>query len=354
MALTINPSGSPHPGSRYLCSHAAHGDDMPAFATWTDLRAHVAAAHPPTCPYPECRRRTFAKKRNLAEHLRVHREHEDGAVLGAAATTAAAAEPVRLENSKEGSEGDSDDYLPPSRKRRRSASAATSPGDTLKRLRRSRSVSEGVQAFACDVVDCGKSFKTVRFIQHHMAWHPLTPVSTPLQKRALSVHHSTAHLGLRPFACPVTDCGARYGHKHLLQRHTAARHAVELAHPRPLPAHAPEPSTAELLSGMYQLTPAMLAKRPLQCPCDSVAVEAGSEGESIEGEAGKGAAGAETPRCRYRFGRLYDLQRHAKRLHGLELTERELRVLLKQRDQAGKSGIRMAAVVTGSPASARE
>lgn len=119
---------------------------MPSFATWTDLRTHVKSAHPPTCPYPECKGRTFAKKRNLSEHLKVHREQEDGAALNPEP------EPVM--------EDSDDDYLPASRKRRRSASAASGEG-TPKRLRRSRSVSEGVQAFPCDVVGCTKSFKTV-------------------------------------------------------------------------------------------------------------------------------------------------------------------------------------------------
>jgi general transcription factor IIIA len=115
-----------------------------------------------------------------------------------------------------------------------------------------------------------------------------------IQKRALTVHHSTAHLGLRPFACPHEQCDNTYGHKHLLQRHIAARHR--------------EPSFDEpvLPTGMHALQ--KMANKALACPCASA---------ELEGE-----------RCRQRFGRVYDVKRHVRKIHGLELSESEVRLLL--------------------------
>lgn len=67
-------------------------------------------------------------------------------------------------------------------------------------------------------------------------------------------------------------------------------------------------SVVNLLTGLHHIDTALLEKRPLLCPCESV--DAFS-------------------RCRHRFGRLYDLRRHIKKQHGLDVTEEEVRVMLK-------------------------
>jgi hypothetical protein len=58
-----------------------------------------------------------------------------------------------------------------------------------------------------------------------------------------------------------------------------------------------------------------MANKALACPCASI---------ETEGE-----------RCRQRFGRVYDVKRHVKKAHGLELSESEMRVLLADMDNGG-------------------
>lgn len=181
-----------------------------------------------------------------------------------------------------------------------------------KRLKRSNASSSVGKEWLCGEDDCAKGFKS---------------------KRALSVHHSTAHLGLRPFVCPDPDCTNSYGHKHLLQRHVSSRHrrhhdqaspihqdvdASKLIPTQPEPKSDPTSASAFASPSIDLLTGAHYdpkSTKHLQCPClDSD--HKGGEDES---------AG----RCPYRFSRLYDLRRHLKKVHKVELDDDELKVLLK-------------------------
>lgn len=63
---------------------------------------------------------------------------------------------------------------------------------------------------------------------------------------------------------------------------------------------------------------ALLEKKPLLCPSESV--------DSFS-------------RCRHRFGRLYDLRRHIKKHHGLDVNEEEVRVMLKDANKALKANL---------------
>jgi hypothetical protein len=51
-----------------------------------------------------------------------------------------------------------------------------------------------------------------------------------------------------------------------------------------------------------------MAKKALACPCASA---------EVEGE-----------KCKHRFGRVYDLQRHVKKTHDLDLSESEMMLLI--------------------------
>lgn len=69
-----------------------------------------------------------------------------------------------------------------------------------------------------------------------------------------------------------------------------------------------------------------MAKKPLQCPLHAV------EGELQAYLSGSG----EGKRCRHRSARIYDVQRHVRKVHGMELGEEEVRVLLRDADAGGK------------------
>lgn len=69
---------------------------------------------------------------------------------------------------------------------------------------------------------------------------------------------------------------------------------------------------------MHHVETALLEKKPLLCPSESV--------DSFS-------------RCRHRFGRLYDLRRHIKKHHGLDVNEEEVRVMLKDANKGIKGKV---------------
>lgn len=187
----------------------------------------------------------------------------------------------------------------------------------MKKLR--RSVSDLAKEFGCREEGCAKRFKTVRGRIAFSQLISLTDIGLHNQKRALTVHHQTAHLNLRPFACPHAGCDKTYGHKHLLQRHISARHRSGSHGAQPLIETQPDPAVPEdqvnLLTGMHVIETAMLEKKPLLCPSESV--------DSFS-------------RCRHRFGRIYDLRRHIRKHHGLDVNEEEVRVMLKDANKSSR------------------
>ena len=132
--------------SRYLCTHPSHPPEGVSFATWSSLRAHVSTAHPPECPYDECKGRPpFKSKKGLKAHLKVHKEREeDDRLLG---------------------EEDEEEPRGRGRKRTRgeggSSDAGSDADDGVQRKKRRRSVSVAGKDWVCEVEGCGKAFKTV-------------------------------------------------------------------------------------------------------------------------------------------------------------------------------------------------
>jgi len=106
---------------RYTCVHASclpePGHISAYFPTWSALQHHMRSAHPPSCNHPKCNGKTFSTQKGLRAHQKLHeqREMDD-----------------RVQSEEE--EG-------PPRKRRR--------GGELGR------------DWRCQVLDCGKDFKTV-------------------------------------------------------------------------------------------------------------------------------------------------------------------------------------------------
>lgn len=269
--------------SRYMCSHPSHAaegpDAWPRFRTWTDLRAHNAEAHPPTCPYAQCSGRQFKKTRYLREHLKVHSERGDE---------------VDEPDKNDACLLSSDDELSVSadKRRRRRSSTAGSGAGTPKRLKRIPTESSIGKDWPCGEDDCAKSFKS---------------------RRALAVHHQTAHLALRPYACTYEGCDHAYGHKHLLQRHVGRAHHRHEEETSSLIATQPEADDLNLLAG--SLFTSIDASKTLFCP---------HVGSSLPGDETEAAEP-----CQYRFSRLYDLRRHMRKVHAVDLENDELALLLR-------------------------
>jgi uncharacterized Zn-finger protein len=115
---------------------------------------------------------------------------------------------------------------------------------------------EARRRFPCEIDGCDRSFT---------------------RRGALKVHVATFHNGERSFCCSEPNCGASFGHKHLLVKHSA-QHSATPAKPSPsVRRYIPECSVAEELTG--------LGYDKRQLPCE------------VEG-------------CSFRYSRKQDLTRH--------------------------------------------
>jgi general transcription factor IIIA len=258
-------------------------------------------AHPPTCPRPSCNGRTFTQQKGLRAHMRLHEQREVEAELEASIVDA-------------GSDGDDGDHgissiaIPP-RKRRRGGEVG--------------------RDWKCTEGGCDKDFKSVRFNRLFFPPASLKKKRCPhicLQKKALATHHNVAHLHRRDFVCPHPGCGRAFGYKHLLQRHTARLHTEGLDPDDTTPemspaeddAEEPELETQRLeMSAIDFLTGRAYASRirsskALCCPYPSLQ---GLQGAFIPPP----VPGVEP--CPFVFSRAYDLRRHLRAEHGLEVSK---------------------------------
>ena len=167
-------------------------------------------------------------------------------------------------------------------------------------------------------------------------YHPFHPPSDP-QKKALATHHAIAHEGRRDFVCPHAHCARAFGYKHLLQRHLAKLHAP----PAPADAltdaesgqadcagtDADAGADTDVDGGIDVLTGKAYAARAeharkLRCPHPHLppllasGMRAGAEGGVV------GPSAKRARECQYAFSRAYDLRRHLRAEHGVEV-ERE-------------------------------
>ncbi|KAI0030681.1 hypothetical protein K488DRAFT_53720 [Vararia minispora EC-137] len=250
-----------HDQSRYTCSHAPCNTSATTFATWTVLQSHIRTAHPPTCTHCS---RVFANSSRLRAHVKIHdqREAEDAM--------------------DECADGDLDD------------------GEQPKKRRRGGEVGRD---FMCAVVGCDKAFKS---------------------KKALETHHRVVHEQQRDFTC--TTCGRAFGYKHIMLRHVARVHRahsgsgddaenqdMESAHDEgdddePDQDNRALPSLIDDITGRSYAAAA--SARKLACPYpdfDGLAVDVSSSVVSSPSS------------CAYVFHRKYDLRRHLRAVHGIDI-----------------------------------
>jgi len=175
------------------------------------------------------------------------------------------------------------------------------------RPRKRRRGGEVGRDWACDVPGCGKDFKS---------------------KKALNTHNNITHLGRRDFVCPHETCGRTFGYKHLLQRHLSKLHtteknctddAVEFSD-QALPTKLRPMSLSvdiEEITGMAYSARSrdqVQNSRALTCPHPQVA--------EISGESTPSPGSSK--QCSYLFSRGYDLRRHLRSEHGLEVDKEKV------------------------------
>ena len=262
-----------HDEKRYSCSHKSclSSPTLPFFSTWTKLQAHMRTAHPPTCPYPECRGKIFAQQKGFKAHLKIHEGQDiDG----------------RLGDGKD----------------------ATNDGEPATKKKRG---GDHGRDWACDFEGCTKDFKSV-FPSSHFVF--TCSQSWPKQKKALTTHYNVSHLQKRDFICPQEGCGKSYGYKHLLQRHLAQAHRpVESSDCSSDPEDDAKGFRVDIdgITGRSYLERNSKMRRALQCPYPdlppSFVTGRGSESSVLDSVVA----------CEYVFGRAYDLRRHLLSEHGL-------------------------------------
>nr|XP_031860367.1 uncharacterized protein CI109_004255 [Kwoniella shandongensis]KAA5527439.1 hypothetical protein CI109_004255 [Kwoniella shandongensis] len=319
-----------HDPTRYTCSHPSHGTDFPSFPVWSALQTHMHQAHPPTCPHEECNGRVFKSHQRLRDHLKVHAEQEaDKAKL--------------LRDQQEGQVAEElpaiiADGLTRRKKRRQSSVGTMEDGGKSPKLRRVLSGDAG-KDWACDHQGCEKRFKS---------------------KFAMESHRRAIHLKLRSHVCPIEGCGATYPYPANLKRHIEA-------HSRPTTPSTPKRGEGQLLTGMvkelrrfgcpaYALgvapPPSTLAEHE-EPPMQSVSLITEGVSEVVvkeepdlepdqtreeqwrEEPAEQGQLSSPTE-CTMRFWRVYDVRRHLKAEHGIEMEDMEVRRLLLTTGQTGE------------------
>lgn len=326
---------------RYVCTHDHSADGtaggVAQFATWSELQAHQHAVHKPTCPLAHCAK-GFKDARNLRLHLQRHHRVE----------------------------GDDDNAV-----------HEAQDGS----LAFEESVIGG--GFACDwLFDDGDGARCTQ------TFHT---------KYNRDVHFRTVHLGRKDFACPHKNCPRRFTSKRASIRHgykctfAVERNGEEgdvsddrytendksggdeaasdddddffrieggavpeAAADRPRARkrayetllHDDVTSLGCLTGRSYPEQRAIKKRkmrgRVLGCPWSQICHL--RENGKISKHAGESTSDNV---CSFRFSRLYDVQRHLKRQHGLHLTQIDILALLDEEERSilgsPRQGTRIAA-----------
>lgn len=159
----------------------------------------------------------------------------------------------------------------------------------------------------------------------------LQPNRLTRQKKALDNHVGITHQGLRPFACPVSNCGMVFGYKHVMQRHLSRKHSRGAsesdlgAQDEALESHQSEESgVLDLLTGKQYLKTrtTQRAKRLIPCPWPHMLAANRTSSASV----------SDKPGCSFVFSRIYDLRRHLRAEHDLEVDQSVLDEALNSGD----------------------
>ncbi|KAH7335606.1 hypothetical protein B0J17DRAFT_720146 [Rhizoctonia solani] len=273
-----------HDVTRYACAHPDCSNSTASttaqFSTWSLLQEHMRSVHPPTCPYPTCNGRTFTSSKGLRGHIKTHRDCELEAGYAADSSTVSHKRAhTEMDPVKEGSE-------PPPKRRR---------GGEVGR------------DWSCPIGDCGKSFKS---------------------KKAQQDHVHVSHDGLRRFACPKNGCNKMFGYKHVMQRHLERHHR-----PKDDESTSSQPTSTDqekvaetsriigLITGQDYDEPSKKARavrpRIINCPWPNVF----KVGKPSDNQASQ--IPEIHPQCAFKFSRAYDLRRHLRRAHRLDINADE-------------------------------
>lgn len=161
------------------------------------------------------------------------------------------------------------------------------------------------------------------------------------QQKALKTHNNVTHLGRRDFVCQEPGCGRAFGYKHLLQRHFGKVHATAPTSSRDSDSEAhnndevetteqsgdetqdeeqPDTFAIDFTTGnsyAQKSREKMKSNNALRCPHPHLPVLlTGSVSSPVAPNTYPVLSSAE---CQYVFSRAYDLRRHLRAEHGVEV-----------------------------------
>lgn len=172
---------------------------------------------------------------------------------------------------------------------------------------------------------CGKVFANRENLKRHHKTHAMYSSSEEQcpwngcdkvfqTQYALKVHISRVHEGFKPFLCEV--CGKRFGYKHLLERHQQLHDRSNSSEAETL-AHSDSDSHPHLSSLIGSSRKRARRERVLPCPWPMLSGQASSEVQELEP-------------CSRKFARLYDVRRHLASVHGLHVSDAELKTCMPE------------------------
>lgn len=295
--------GDPSLSGLYKCTHG--GCDR-LFSKRKHLRQHVREAHadfssgelPYACEHEGCHKRfsTYAKRQH---HMRVHEKGRYQCILPHPSAPPPGHPPYTVDDALQAWSFSTWTHLqrhmhlchPPTCHQ---CGQVFANRENLKRHQQLHTESLSSE-WECPWNGCDKVFKS---------------------QYALKVHVSRVHEGLKPFSCEI--CGKRFGYKHLLERHQHLHEprnssdAATLSTPTSEDPTESHPHLSNLLGSSRQR-----AHRERVLPCPWLLLGGPDAGSVQELEA-----------CPRKFARLYDVRRHLSSVHGLHVTDTELKTCM--------------------------
>ncbi|WVQ94962.1 hypothetical protein IAU59_002052 [Kwoniella sp. CBS 9459] len=382
-----------HDPTRYTCSHPSHGADFPSFPVWSALQTHMHEAHPPVCPHAECNGRAFKSVNHLKSHLKTHAEQDaDRAALLAKATQGEAYQ--QAASAMEMAPVLADGLSRRARKRKADELAVQASvdadGGKSPKLRRVMSGEAGKDWF-CDHDECEKRFKTKFALEaHRRAIHlkirnhvcPIEGCGKAYPHKASLTKHIAAHSRAATPSAPGSGSGSlgvvdpartrapatagnaltgnvremrRFGCPHFamddfmagidpaiatsLIGHTPPGRALEA--PQSSIQHTQQEQPATIEHVVVKQEPGVEEDELLHVHEPTAGAENTVHPEIDNHGAGDGAGdgsgdGPGRGRCWMRFWRVYDVRRHLKAEHNIDLEDMEVRSLLLFTGQTGE------------------
>ncbi|KAH7907332.1 hypothetical protein BJ138DRAFT_1129242 [Hygrophoropsis aurantiaca] len=324
------------------------------YSTWSALQSHIRTAHPPTCAV--CGR-TYASHANLRTHARLHEQREVEMVLEG-------------ENDSDGDDDDGGD---------------SDGGGEVQKRRRGRRGGEVGRDWKCDFEACGKDFKSKKALAtHHKVIHlgrrdhvcPHTHCTSAfgykhlLQRHLAKIHSAsaaastsnqapTSHQGRRS---ATSESESEHGREHADQEGMSAPesdgdvapstntnavstniNAIAAATTQDADAFDIDFITGRTYSQRFHASNAKAIHCPwpdlggFGCPTVSVSAPPGSGAEAGTTPTPAPAASSSNAiqTCAHILTRAYDLRRHLRAEHGVEVGKERVDAWVSRRGRAG-------------------